>query len=389
MPQEREFRIDQGSSPSYRDDIALLQRKGRLKEQDPLIDFMISMHSTHTSQEVMEKVQEWIKEHMNDSRCSKIRTLIPGIGKFHKELDLVGALHEYDAFSSLTKRKFVPANFAELRHILNIAEVHASAPTIKLTSFDADGTLYKDGQHLKNNSAMVELLIGLLQQEVNVAIITAAGYPGQESRFEERFSGLLKAFRDLNLSASVLKRFYVMGGECNYLLKVDRDYRLRFVDRAEWASDALLSFEEGDITALLDNAQDLLLETASTFKLPVQVVRKERAVGIIPSEPAVYEVLEEIALTAKLKLEGMTDLPFCAFNGGADCFVDVGNKGLGLEALTSHLSCSPTRVIHFGDRFTTTGNDAITKRKFPTVWVANPEETAWFIRLLLKDLEKA
>ena len=38
------------------------------------------------------------------------------------------------------------------------------------------------------------------------------------------------------------------------------------------------------------------------------------------------------------------DLPFCAFNGGNDVFVDVGNKSLGLEALMGYLGFSPPEV---------------------------------------------
>ena len=37
-------------------------------------------------------------------------------------------------------------------------------------------------------------------------------------------------------------------------------------------------------------------------------------------------------------------LPFCAFNGGQDVFVDVGNKSLGLDALLKHLHVKPHQV---------------------------------------------
>ena len=37
-------------------------------------------------------------------------------------------------------------------------------------------------------------------------------------------------------------------------------------------------------------------------------------------------------------------LPFCAFNGGADVFVDVGNKSLGLEALMAYLGFTAPQV---------------------------------------------
>lgn len=69
---------------------------------------------------------------------------------------------------------------------------------------------------------------------------------------------------------------------------------------------------------------------------PVQVVRKERAAGVMPQRGTVYEVLEELAITVQRHLVD-SSLPFCAFNGGGDVFVDVGNKSLGLEALMSHL----------------------------------------------------
>ena len=43
------------------------------------------------------------------------------------------------------------------------------------------------------------------------------------------------------------------------------------------------------------------------------------------------QVLEELAITVQAQLGDRLPLPFCAFNGGADVFVDLGNKSLGLE----------------------------------------------------------
>jgi hypothetical protein len=37
--------------------------------------------------------------------------------------DQVEAFREYDAFFHLSRRRYIPPNFAELRHILNIAQV--------------------------------------------------------------------------------------------------------------------------------------------------------------------------------------------------------------------------------------------------------------------------
>lgn len=45
----------------------------------------------------------------------------------------------------------------------------------------------------------------------------------------------------------------------------------------------------------------------------------------------VWQVLEELAITVQAQLGDRLPLPFCAFNGGADVFVDLGNKSLGLE----------------------------------------------------------
>lgn len=79
-------------------------------------------------------------------------------------------------------------------------------------------------------------------------------------------------------------------------------------------------------------------------------------------------------------------LPFCAFNGGNDVFVDVGNKSLGLEALMNYLGLTPPEVLHVGDRFTDSGNDSATRDCCSILWVANPEETDFFIKLLLADI---
>lgn len=45
-----------------------------------------------------------------------------------------------------------------------------------------------------------------------------------------------------------------------------------------------------------------------------------------------YEVLEELALSVQDALKPLR-VPHCAFNGGNDVWVDVGNKALGIRAL--------------------------------------------------------
>ena len=38
-------------------------------------------------------------------------------------------------------------------------------------------------------------------------------------------------------------------------------------------------------------------------------------------------------------------LPFCAFNGGRDAWVDVGNKRVGVQVLQSYLGISPAEML--------------------------------------------
>mgnify|MGYP002775229062 FL=1 len=71
----------------------------------------------------MEKMERWVREHFEDPRRSTLKRLVPSVERFYSQLPLVQALQEYDQFSSLSRRKYVPPNFAEVRHVLNIAQV--------------------------------------------------------------------------------------------------------------------------------------------------------------------------------------------------------------------------------------------------------------------------
>lgn len=369
-------------------DAHVLRRKGRLKEQDGLIEFIISMHATHSPTEVMEKLERWVREHCENPRCSLLKKLVPSIGRFHSRLPLVQALQEYDQFSCLSQRKYVPPNFAEIRHILNIAQVHAIAEHLNLITFDADGTLYADGHHIERDNKMIGHIIKLLQHGVNVAIVTAAGYPGEPEKFETRFTGLLAAFEDLKLPRTITSLFHIMGGECNYLLEVNDRYRLEFIQDDFWKPKDMLEWSDSDISELLSDAKLALKSAAARLRVPVDIIQKPRAVGVIPREPTIYEVLEEMALTVQVQLVD-AKLPFCAFNGGKDVFVDVGNKSLGLRALMQFLKKKPCNTLHVGDRFTISGNDAATRSNCSILWVANPEETSFYTRMLLRDINLA
>lgn len=63
------------------------------------------------------------QEHRSDPRRSKLKRMVPTVGSFFTPLRLTAAFQEYDACFHISRRKFIPPNFAELRHILNIAQV--------------------------------------------------------------------------------------------------------------------------------------------------------------------------------------------------------------------------------------------------------------------------
>jgi IMP and pyridine-specific 5'-nucleotidase len=145
------------------------------------------------------------------------------------------------------------------------------------------------------------------------------------------------------------------------------------------------------ITSLLDLAESSLRECVTNLSLPATILRKERAVGIIPSIPGYKfprESLEETVLVVQKKLE-MSEvgkkLPFCAFNGGNDVFVDIGDKSWGVLVCQNYFgaglkgegeSIRGERTLHVGDQFLSAGsNDFKARVVGTTAWIANPAET--------------
>lgn len=62
-----------------------------------------------------------------------------------------------------------------------------------------------------------------------------------------------------------------MGGECNYLLRVNSQYKLEFVRDEEWMSSCMLSWRIEDIRRVLNEAETVLRDTAKHLRLPVKV----------------------------------------------------------------------------------------------------------------------
>jgi hypothetical protein len=102
-------------------------------------------------------------------------------------------------------------------------------PGPKLICFDGDQTLYSDGANFESNPRLAKYLFLLLKHGVTIAVVTAAGYEYQAAKYELRLSGLLAYFKEKGLEADDLERFYIFGGECNYLLRLGADYKLHAV----------------------------------------------------------------------------------------------------------------------------------------------------------------
>jgi IMP and pyridine-specific 5'-nucleotidase len=175
----------------------------RLKEQDEFIQLIRSYicdpHDTPmTVEEAFEAVQSLLDEHYKDGihRSVRLHRLCPNMGRLFSSLNLVEALQEYDIGVRITKRKFVPPSFKEIRQVINIATVRAVASSIRLLTLDADDTIYNDGCTLKIDSPMVPLITKFMRRGIHVSLVTAASYPGEPHRYEQRLAGKFFIFSD-------------------------------------------------------------------------------------------------------------------------------------------------------------------------------------------------
>lgn len=170
---------------------------------------------------------------------------MPNIGHFFTPLPLVRSFLEYDHVHNFTHRRFIPPSFNDVRHILNRAQVHAISQKLRLITFDADQTIYKDGKDLEQGGEICSLIIRLLQTGLNVAIVTAASYPDNPARYEARLAGLLHAFGNDGVPEEVSSRFYVMGGECSFLFKYQKGGLVQ-VPKEQFQLDEMVCFSLGD-----------------------------------------------------------------------------------------------------------------------------------------------
>jgi len=350
-------------------------------------------------------------------RVSRLIQLVPTTGVFHTRLPLRRAFLAYDKKYRVSKRRYVCLSFNEIRQILNLSQVMALCPSNRtpsssghidtlgstsifrgpaLVTFDGDQTLYQDGKNFESNPKLALYLYLLLKNGVTIAVVTAAGYEYQSEKYEFRLTGLLKFLKDKGLSSEECNRFYIFGGECNYLLQLGDDFKLHAVPErgdngwmtaSESCADSPANWKEDDIEEILDLA---LLTVSSCLKdqeIKGRVIRKKRSIGLIPDKDASIsrEALDEVVLRVQDDLnKSEISLPYCAFNGGRDAWMDVGNKRVGVLVLQHFLGFNPDECLHIGDQFLNTGNDFAARGCCPCIWITSPEETTYILKTIIE-----
>ncbi|KAK2802881.1 IMP 5'-nucleotidase [Onygenales sp. PD_10] len=341
--------------------------------------------------DIMHDVENLINDHIRHQKNatsgrSKLKLLVPSIGNFFTPLLLVEAFRYQDRRRFISRRRFVPPSFNDIRIILNTSQLMGliNGGEVELITFDGDVTLYDDGASLTVDNPIIPRLIRLLRQGKKIGIVTAAGYT-EAARYYERLHGLLDRVKNSgDLTVEQKNNLIVMGGESNFLFKFDANSPclLSPVERSEWLLDEMRLWEEGDITELLDVAEAALRDCMTNLNLPAAILRKPRAVGIYPldGKRMQREQLEETVLVAQQTVEMSAvgrRLPFCAFNGGNDVFVDIGDKSWGVLACQRYFGgIARSKTLHVGDQFLSAGsNDFKARLACTTAWISSPSET--------------
>ncbi|KAI5464016.1 IMP-specific 5'-nucleotidase [Mariannaea sp. PMI_226] len=371
-------------------------------------------------------IDDQITRQSNDKMFpSKLRMLVPTAGPFFTRLPLEAAFKYQDRKRSISSRRFVAPSFNDVRQILNSAQIMAvNNGTLQLATFDGDVTLYDDGESLLPSNPVIPRLLDLLRKNIKIGIVTAAGYLTAD-RYYERLHGLLEAIATAeDLDPIQKQNIVIMGGEANYLFEFSPSspHRLAPVPREEWLTPEMASWSESDIQNLLDVAESALRDCIKSMNLPALVVRKDRAVGIIPKTPDIRigrESLEETVLVVQRILEltyiGSTTerplnrsvaqngppssprpVPFCAFNGGRDVFVDIGDKSWGVTVCQQWFgrkggngAIRGENTLHVGDQFLSAGsNDFKARSVGTTAWIASPAETVELLDELADLMQK-
>uniref|UniRef100_A0A7S1FSJ5 IMP-specific 5'-nucleotidase 1 n=1 Tax=Corethron hystrix TaxID=216773 RepID=A0A7S1FSJ5_9STRA len=363
----------------------------------------------------------------NTQKVSRLIQLVPTTGVFFTRLPLRRAFLAYDRKYRVSKRRYVCMSFNEVRQIMNLAQVMAFGPPAsperdisenckeaepkyrkvfesdfnfpgpKLITFDGDQTLYQDGKNFDSNPKLADYLYRLLKNGVTIAVVTAAGYEYQSEKYELRLSGLLNFLKEKGLSKEECSRFFIFGGECNYLLQLGDDFKLHGVPEhgeGGWMTaskgfiDSPANWTEKDIEELLEASLASVEKSIEDQNLNGLLIRKKRSVGLVPRDKdslMTREALDEVVLRVQYELnQSNTSLPYCAFNGGKDAWVDVGNKRVGVTVLQHFLGIKKNECLHVGDQFLNTGNDYAARSCCPCIWITSPEETTYILKMILR-----
>lgn len=389
--------------------------------------------------------------HRSDSR---LRKLVPSLGKFFTPLPLVEAFHYEDDRRLISQRRLVSPLFNDVRMILNTAQVLALTKLsqqdedsrLKLVTFDGDVTLYEDGQSLSPDAPVVSRLVQLLSLDLFVGVVTAAGYPGEQGakHYYSRLAGLIdRISTDESLTPHQRENLLVMGGETNYLFRYSNEKKnLVFIPAEEWLLPKMVRWDLGNIEYIMATIEHHMKHLRLKFNIQdsTTIIRKERSVGIIPNtgthilrehleeiviscsdrvsevlstlykEPRRSSVVGQSSTTTNTPITNSTatnstahtghddDIQVCAFNGGSDVWVDIGDKSLGVESLQIYLCkdvkhhkicpIQKSESLHIGDQFASLGaNDFKARLSACTVWIANPRETVAILDDLVSRLK--
>lgn len=358
-------------------------------ERDDLIEWMKAMlyhsfvlDSTESYAGTMAYFEELIDEYRKSAEHSRLRQFVPTVGKFHTPLFISRAFDWYDTKYCITKRRFVAPTFNEMRHILNLSQVMAIGPKLKMMTFDGDQTLYSDGQNFEANNELASGILSLLINGVKVIVVTAAGYGLNGQMYMRRLQGLLDCMENEKLAKEHVENFFVMGGECNYFLQctigsfdgpeAPQKPILVAVPVEKWQAADIdgpkpAQWSAQSVKRLMDLAEESMRDTVSELRLRAKILRKERSIGVYPGGKEMEKLVPVGHGTNKIKREALDelvlrlmdrvrreapsiDLPVCVFNGGTDAWFDVGNKSVGVAALQAYFKLDKASCIHVGDQ---------------------------------------
>ena len=333
--------------------------------------------------QIMQDVEELVNDHIRHQKAgtqniSKLKMLVPTVGMFFTKLPLHDAFVWQDQRRFISSRRFVAPSFNDIRLILNTAQAMSLVrdSKLELITFDGDVTLYDDGESLTRDNPVIPRILDLMLGGSRIGIVTAAGYTEAE-KYYERLYGLLDAIAQSDETShfqQLKHKLVVMGGETNFLFTYtpESPCKLESVPLSEWQLPEMRAWTEENVAALLDVAEAALRDCVKCMNMPVSVLRKERAVGIYPSKGTKLsrEQLEETVLVTQRILEmspAGQKIPFCAFNGGNDVFVDIGDKSWGVMACQSYFGgIEGGRSLHVGDQFLSAGANDFKASSLPS-----------------------